>query len=186
MSEKSYEINERLKKFAESKGFSQSELSKVMGISQQNINFIWKLKYLPGPKFLEALFCAFPELNPSWVMRGTEPMELSDVKNSIGDRIAIIMERNNLSVGSMAEMIDVTPTLLADIINGKEELPETAEKTIVKLFPINGIWLKHGRGSMLKEVQNNKDQAPISGNVQVFTLYVQPGREIMIRILPKD
>jgi transcriptional regulator with XRE-family HTH domain len=181
-------VNDRIIQYVKMKDMSQLELSKRMNMSQQNINYIWKKHYPPGTKFLTTFLNTFPEINPAWVLRGVEPMELTDLsKATVSDRMATIMEYYNLSVGSFAEKCGIAPGEVADIINRKTELPLSLERSISTLFTeINMKWLLYGSESMLKSSspQKSYNQAPKSVNTEMFTLHVKPGSEIVIKIVP--
>jgi plasmid maintenance system antidote protein VapI len=189
MTAKNFEVNERLAEFTRNKGLSQLELSKRMGMSQQNINYIFKQKYQPGPRFLEAFLNSFPDVNPAWLLRGDGPMELTDLAvGTIGGRVGAIMTHYNLSVGALADIIKESPETVAGIVNDKIELSVSQEQAIVTAFPdIREDWLLRGTGSMRQSpTPKTGPQVSVSGNVEVFTLYVRPGAEFMIRIVPKS
>lgn len=63
-------MEDRIKKFMESKGISPSELADAIGVQRSNVTHVLKGRNKPSFQFIEKLLQIYPEINAKWLLLG--------------------------------------------------------------------------------------------------------------------
>ncbi len=74
-------ILERLKQFIDYKGISVSGFEKSIGMSNASFSKSLRNKKAIGTDKLENILKVYPEINPTWLLRGKGPMLISEKTN---------------------------------------------------------------------------------------------------------
>ena len=135
-------INERLVNYFNENKIKQVRVSELTGISTQTISNIFKDKFAPGSETLEAIFKAFPNINPIWVIMGTGSINLD--KNNLIDETN---NKTNLNSDSL------TTKIIEDLRKDKEFLMNIISSKFFKDANGQGNFLK---GSKVKDVPVRK------------------------------
>ena len=75
--------------------------------------------------------------------------------NDIGSRIAIIVKKNGGKNVAFAERLNIDPSYVTQLINGKRSPSERLILTICREFDIQREWLETGKGKMRAQSRCN-------------------------------
>ena len=74
--------------------------------------------------------------------------------------------------GVISDSLDIKPSKFSEILNSRMNVGADLIATLSDLYNIDANWLLNGRGSMLKEEQNNLRNLWLSCQLLPMTLFV--------------
>ncbi len=121
-------VNQRLKKFVESKEFSAKEFAERFGANAKEINNWTTSTKIALPRLSE-LILAYPELNVRWLLTGQGKMtdeaekenELNDKKHEYLKECPLCKTKNEL-IDSLRHIIQLNENRIKDLEHDKERL----------------------------------------------------------------
>lgn len=129
-------MKERLSKFIKDQQLTPGKLAEIVGVQPSSISHLLAGRNKPGFEFISSLLRRFPELNPYWLILGTEPMYNSEraanheennilepYKSIVPAQITSVSEEIKPAVKSVSNVIVESP-------NGLTE-PQTVKHDVV-------------------------------------------------------
>jgi transcriptional regulator with XRE-family HTH domain len=78
--------------------------------------------------------------------------------NTIGNRIARLLELNNISQADLSRKLNIAQSSISNIVNSKVEPKSSTLTIIVKYFKCNATWLLTGSGEVYADSEIQKYQ----------------------------
>lgn len=144
-------MNDRLKQIRKYFKLTQKLFAEKIGIKQATYLSIEKGRRNLTEKRIK-LICKVFNVNEEWIKTGKGNIFNSEVKRdekqSINERIEVLIKKLNISKKEFANKINITPSYLSQVINKKTNFTEERIKLICFSFNISEEWIKTGKGNI--------------------------------------